>query len=256
MLSSGAAGNPITFGSYGVGTKPIISGADIIMGFTTSGKLVYQKSGIAKKPNQVFYNGSMLAPNDESTINVKLNEWDWDSNTLYVNVGEDPAAGVVETSLRDAIWGAGGNYITYDNLTLEKANEYGVYLDSVTNVIVQNCEIRLNNSYGVFWGTASAGISIENNYIHHNGFNAYEGAGIFTYADPGSSEHLNYIRNNTIANNYCWGVNVMSNYLVIENNTISNNGSLDDTIHPGGCNGIEIVDLTNSGYWEIRYHQI
>ena len=32
--SSGSAGNPITFGAYGSGAKPIISGADVITGWT------------------------------------------------------------------------------------------------------------------------------------------------------------------------------------------------------------------------------
>jgi parallel beta-helix repeat protein len=59
--SSGTAGNPITFGAYGTGAKPIISGADIVGtgGWTLySGKIyVTNVSGI-NSPTQLYVDGT------------------------------------------------------------------------------------------------------------------------------------------------------------------------------------------------------
>src|ERR1022692_2695753 len=44
--SAGSAGNPITIGSYGIGTNPIISGFNVMTGFTVVSGSVYSLSGV------------------------------------------------------------------------------------------------------------------------------------------------------------------------------------------------------------------
>jgi len=60
--SSGTAGNPITFGAYGTGAKPLISGADIVgaRGWSLySGKIfVANVSGIGATPTQLYVDGT------------------------------------------------------------------------------------------------------------------------------------------------------------------------------------------------------
>ena len=220
---------------------------------------VYEKAGITTEPQQVFYDDVLLDENDEATTSVGANEWDWAADTLYINVGEDPAGGTVEISQRNIIWGASKNYITYDGLEMTKANAYGIYLDSVTNVTVQNCDINYNASYGITLATASADLLITKNNISYNGYASGVGSGIFSYEDAGTVGHLNYISENTVSNNFAYGMDLMSNYLVIEHNLVFDNGSIDTTRYPYGCNGIELVDLTNNGYASnviVRYNEV
>src|SRR3989337_2636890 len=58
--SSGSSGSPITFGAYGAGEMPVISGADIITSWTSQGNNVYSKAGITTEPHIVTYNGTRL----------------------------------------------------------------------------------------------------------------------------------------------------------------------------------------------------
>lgn len=57
--SSGSNGNPITFGAYGTGALPIISGADIISGFSNGGSNIWDKTGVTTQPNVVIVNGTL-----------------------------------------------------------------------------------------------------------------------------------------------------------------------------------------------------
>ena len=59
--SSGTAGNPITFGAYDTGDKPVISGADIIgaSGWTHySGNIYVTTVGSITPPNQIYVDGT------------------------------------------------------------------------------------------------------------------------------------------------------------------------------------------------------
>ena len=61
--SSGSSGSPITFGAYGTGADPIISGADVITGWTEDSGGVWHKAGITTEPRIVHYNGARLNNN-------------------------------------------------------------------------------------------------------------------------------------------------------------------------------------------------
>jgi parallel beta-helix repeat protein len=59
--SSGTAGNPITFGAYGTGAKPVISGADVVgAGSWTlySGKIYVANVGNITPPSQLYVDGT------------------------------------------------------------------------------------------------------------------------------------------------------------------------------------------------------
>jgi parallel beta-helix repeat protein len=56
--SSGTSGNPITFDAYGTGAKPLISGADIVTGWTNySGNIYVANVSPANIPSQLYVDG-------------------------------------------------------------------------------------------------------------------------------------------------------------------------------------------------------
>lgn len=155
--ASGTDGNPITISSYGSGAKPIICGADLSTGYIADGGS-YKKAGITTEVEVVIYDGALLYPNDGATNTVGSNEWDWDADTLYVNVGEDPDEGVLEISQREnGIKLAYLEYITVDNIAV-----YGVHFDGIMawnddtfgaaelkGYVISNCDSYMNAVNGI-----------------------------------------------------------------------------------------------------------
>ena len=56
----GSEGNPIVFGPYGSGKKPIINGANIIQIWYPVGVRNVYQAAMEMKPKTVFYNGDQL----------------------------------------------------------------------------------------------------------------------------------------------------------------------------------------------------
>jgi hypothetical protein len=252
--SSGSAGRPINFGAYGSGPDPIITGADIVNGLTQIGGMVYQKKGLTIEPRQVFYNHIRLKLNAGVTTEVGSNEWDWVSDTLYINVGENPARGMVEISRRaQAIWNA-RNYITFSELHITKSDSttFGNIVSSGNNVTIENCEISYAAHHGIAYIGSGDNLLTSSN-IHHNGTQSTSSA-VFGYQDAGTLGHENYISHNDIHHNHAFGIQLLSNYYIIEHNTVYNNGNKTDM-----TGGIEIIDWTQSGYGQhqvIRYNTV
>lgn len=166
--SSGTSGHPITFGAYGTGDDPIISGAEIITGWTSANGS-YQAT-VTTEPKLVVYNGTILTSNNGAGSGVGLNEWDWNANTLFVNVGEDPDIGILEAGQRNRTITFSGNYVTINGLDLRYANERLVSLWNTSYIIVTNC--TLIGAYGHAIYSASNG----NNQLTNNSISyAYRG---------------------------------------------------------------------------------
>lgn len=56
--TSGTAGSPITFGAYGTGAKPVISGADAVTGWTLySGNIYVANVGLITPPTKLYLDG-------------------------------------------------------------------------------------------------------------------------------------------------------------------------------------------------------
>ncbi len=144
--SSGSIGNPITFGAFGSGDKPIISGSDVFTSWTYESGIVYLKGGITIEPNILYYNNTRLTENDRATSSVGSNEWDWDYNLLYVNVGENPDYGILEAVQRDyCITGTEKSYITIENLQCQYSNKHLIapqaYSNPSSNWTIQKCTV-------------------------------------------------------------------------------------------------------------------
>lgn len=161
ITKSGAPGNPITFGSYGSGSPPIISGADLATGWasTTVTSDATASSGTAKlwwvseasPTNQVFEDGTRLASSTAPSV-MAVGSFYYDSQTgrLYVRALSDdnPNNHSMEVSRRNyAIYEAGGsNYITLQNLQTSGAMGSDIYFNGSAFVTVSN--VSATNSFG------------------------------------------------------------------------------------------------------------
>ena len=177
--SSGNSIDPITFGAYGSGEKPIITGANIVTGWSPSGTLNVWTIPLGKTL-QVFYNDVRGA--NKSTLNdvTVQNDWFWDPsiNRLYIYSAQNPdVSGVkVEAAQRDyAIDINSKSFVTIRELRLEKTNHVPLYIKiAATNVIIDGNELYQGLPYlssenaGILMSPNSANIEIKNNIIGKN----------------------------------------------------------------------------------------
>ena len=145
VSSNGNASSPITYDSYGVGENPVINGSDRLTQWVQAGSS-YSKNLVAA-PAFVYYGNIRLTQKTGAKSQVGLHEWDWDpntgNNTLWVNVGENPDIGNLETNSRNlCIYSSGSNYIVVQNLTLEKSRQQLVQVSSSSAWTIKNMVAR------------------------------------------------------------------------------------------------------------------
>jgi parallel beta-helix repeat protein len=123
--SSGADGNPITFGAYGTGANPTISGAALVTTWSNHSGEVW-KAALATEPDSVWLDGT-LGTNEPILVNVDAaNEWHWVGNELYVySSAGDPDTEVTNPGIEvrdlDRIFRSHDkSYITVQDLTFTK----------------------------------------------------------------------------------------------------------------------------------------
>ncbi|MDP6439268.1 MAG: hypothetical protein QGH74_06520 [Candidatus Brocadiia bacterium] len=128
--SSGTSEQPITFGAYGSGALPRISGADVVTGWSEAARNVWTAS-LSISPYQVFLDGRRGA---KEASRAKLNasgEWYWEPNALYVYSKADPqdafAGQGVEASVRDCVFAWARSHVRIEELHLTRG-KYGMYL--------------------------------------------------------------------------------------------------------------------------------
>jgi hypothetical protein len=259
--SSGNSTHQITFGAYGSGEKPIISGFNISTGWSSVGNGVYSAT-VTTEPKIVSYNGILLISNNTKTTNVNTNEWDWDSNILYVNVSEDPDLGVLEIGQRDYVLTTSNkDFITIENLGIVGANIASISFNAgADNWIIKNNELS-KTLRGINAGTSVDGDNntIQNNTIHDT----------VEYAIDWNSwtdSTNNIFQNNTIYNvggkggstNNMQGMYIsIGSGTIIENNTIYNTGDSfgDHGIYLGnGADGIIVRsnNISNTSGWGVK----
>jgi parallel beta-helix repeat protein len=250
--SSGISGHPIKFGTYGTGDDPVISGANIVATWTDEGSSIYSAT-LTTEPKQIFYDDTRLTENDGATTSVGSNEWDWDSNTLYINVEEDPSGGTVEASQRNTAVSIGSsiNYITLNGLSFKHGNhgDLGNVLSLGTHITIQNCESSFGYGHGIAYAVNASNNILSGCTIHDN-----VKSGVLAYKVAGSSGNENYISENTISSNGEFGVYIIASYFIVEENLVSGNGNTG-----GVYSGIEIFNGYDDGYGEnniVRYNLV
>ena len=223
--SNGSDGSPITWGAK-IGDTPEISAANHIETWTSEGSDHYS-ADLTTDPIQAFMDDTRLT---EGSAKDTLNdhEWFWEANKLYVrdDSGDPDVTGVViEASIRDCCIDVvnGRSYLTFENLTLEKAADTNadIYHDGskIEHIIFDN----VDNHRAYFQGMRVRNQStLSNNFTYKNSEVSYcGGSGLQTYK---------------------WNISL------IANNNVHHNCQL-DTVDPGfhGLTaGIKMVNVSNA----------
>jgi len=145
--------------------------------------ITWEKSGITTEPKAVIYNGTILTSVNSCLKTCALNTWDWNTNTLYVNVGGDPGNEIEAGQRNYAISNTAKNYITYNNLTLEGSNSGGIIVDSGNYNILDALTVRKignGNGYGIFLADDSYAAGHGNHTVENCVLSDIYGDGIFT----------------------------------------------------------------------------
>ena len=178
--NGGAPGHPVTFTAYGSGPAPIISGSDIVTGWSSTDVSIFHAR--SSKPNNVYVDGgpgwgltrACCLPGESCTRSdfcatgpMTAGTWYWNPATseLYVWLpdGSNPANHVVEAAVRiygmnaTADAGEKGN-IVVDGLAFERTGGYGIYFYS--------------NAEG---GKGPVGVVIRNNTVRQTGTGQIDG---------------------------------------------------------------------------------
>ena len=184
---------------------------------------------VTTEPHVVIYNTGKLVLGDFN--NLRRNEWYWQSNKLYINVGEDPHIGTLEAAQRNQcldIYNV--KNVTVKEMTFESGNmpNFGnIYVDGTSsNITVSNCESRYSSGSGIFFGQNPGG----NNIIQNCKFYGNERNGIDSWKHNSSFGSATVIKGNEIYANRNFGIRVHANYWIIEDNSIYNNGNINDSI--------------------------
>ena len=257
--SSGYPREPITFGAYGSGADPVITGSDLITPGTSwvqSSTNVWQ-TNLTTEPKIVFFDGTKGIKETALTNLNAATEWFWQLNVLYVYSKSDPDIAYtrpgIEAGKRNVgVYIANRNYITVDGLTTIGTNAHLVVIEgSATGNTIRNCTLSYGVGNGVIvWLTGGGANSVDGCTIHHTEsdtvqwFDTYSGSG-----------RESYLKNSHIYNAGKFGGYLKANHLIVENNTIHDCGT------PGTANaGILIqAETTAAGTGlnnVIRYNEI
>jgi parallel beta-helix repeat protein len=220
--SSGSAGSPITFGVYGTGAQPIISGADLLTSWASEAPWYY--APVAAQPNQVFRDNQRLTL-AASQAALATGQWWWDSTNSRVYAYDDPSGHTMEASQRDcAIYiPYGYSYVTVSNVETDKAQTYnfyanasyvvassiiskqafqvGIRFEKVSNGTISSCTVAYNGSDGIFFYD-SPSLLIDQNIVYDNDqlTNDVYSAGIHASDDDRSSTNFIIQRNSVYSN--------------------------------------------------------
>jgi len=178
--SPGSAGSPITFGAYGTGAAPIISGADLFTSWTPSSGSVYYAS-YSTAPNQVFEDGARLPRNTVSAASLTAGHWYLDAVNsriwVYLTAGDSPSGHTMEVSQLVYTLLVRQSYLIFRSLVFTKGNDGNVVVNGAAFVNFPNDESSLGGSSGYTIEGASSYITIQNGSTHDNG-GVYDSNGI------------------------------------------------------------------------------
>lgn len=125
----------LSFGAYGTGARPIITGADLITtGWTSAGTSVWSAPAPIN-PAQVWFNGALGTKKSSVQLVKGVNEWTYSGGKLYVFATASPASAQIEASQRD----------------------FAMALDYVSNIAFQSLQFSKGNVITVLIGSNASG---------------------------------------------------------------------------------------------------
>jgi hypothetical protein len=204
--SSGSSGNPITFGSYGTGALPIISGSALLTSWTNTSGNVWQVS-LSTQPSQIFFNGKRGTEVSSEASVISVNDWYWASDVLYVYSTSNPATAFTSPGIEASQWNyniqlGSYNYLTIQNLRLTESNQFGIFQygpvgGTLTQTITGNTIDRAYYS-GITLGTTGSlytSLEISNNSVSQCGA---DGIQLNAYIQSATVEHNTVFSNNLL----------------------------------------------------------
>jgi hypothetical protein len=245
--SSGVSGHPITFGAYGSGENPIISGADLITGWALYSGSVW-RAMCATDPGMAVIIDNHVG-HKQASIAKCVNEYDWfwDSSTvrLYLYAPGNPDTRYtkpgVEVRVRSIAVLYEAEYSIFDGLTGEKATFAAFRATSGGgHCIIRNCIGQYSYvGLGGVWSGST----------RHDGSEFYDN--VWRYNDTFGMSLTFYMTNCKLYRNECYG-----NDTFIDANEAYSSGIkiFDDT---GRMEGIEIYDnyVHDNGYRTTGVYQ-
>ena len=270
IKSQGSLNNPIVFGAYGEGGKPIITDLKTSkLTWIKSDVNVWKCTNSPLKMQRLLRNGTEILKaytSDELGLNVPdLIEWYHNGSTLYLYSNTDPntdnftysqSYAVIQTIDRDNL--------TFQDITVEGGNVAAINCVSGSNISF----LRLNLGYMSYTGIEfeSKSVPSENIIIDgctidaHWGINYFEGGNGF-YTWRGTREGIFFngnfndaiIKNNILKNWHHSAINIWANPTnpnYVNNMKILNNYITSPDIPYGG----KLSFAGNSRFSEIAYN--
>ncbi len=269
--SPGTSGSPITFGAYGTGAAPIISGSVLLRSNWSQYSGHVWQVVATTQPAGVYFNGARGTLVSGIASVTAQYDWYWASNVLYAwsPSGGDPSAyytspGVEAENRTNTIVINGTNYITFTGLELTHANistRGGVYVHA-TGVTLDTLTVDNNDGFAGIYVQGSSDV-IQNSTIYNTRHTtADRGSGIIL--DGGGGNYT--VSGNTIYNNTASGINLAfsnpTSNNTISNNTIYQNGSAGISVNAGCSGNIIQSNLVyqngqlNADYFQIDLYQV
>ena len=256
--SSGVSGQPLVFGAYGTGDRPLLKGSDLVRNWTGAGSANVWRAPLSTLPNQVFFD-QVRGTLESAVQNLdRPMEWCWSSGTLYIYAASDPDGLYhnpgIEASVRPSTRAYGlihikdREYVTVEGIGASQSYSFGIYIKPVGRYItVNDCEVSHSLDGGIVvpqsGGTAASQVTLLNCIVHHNNSGFKEGdPGVATYHEGVTMEGIDgfTIRGCRVYQNYMEGLNVKRGGRngVIENCVLYANGLIN--IYEEGASNIEI----------------
>jgi hypothetical protein len=151
--SSGSSGNPITFGAYGTGSRPTLTGADLVTSWAVIAPQIYVAT-LATRPVAVWFDGRVGTGKVSGGALAADGDWLWSSNALYIFSSTVPSAQVVEASSRGTVYMSGKRWVTLEQLTFTKGgNELrdgkSIAIRQSANIVLRDCDVTDSVNIGV-----------------------------------------------------------------------------------------------------------
>lgn len=187
--SSGADANPITFGAYGAGEKPVISGADLVNVWLPDETYInVWTAPFINQPALLIINGSLAKKRAIRAQLKSIGDWSWEAGYIYLYAESNPSTNgyTIEAANRKSCFsGNTKHYIVVDSLCLLGSNERTLLDNKGDYWVISNNTITNtsgdNGGSGAIAISFGTGVIVQYNTIAHtlnDGIYAYSSIGL------------------------------------------------------------------------------
>ncbi|MHB1844788.1 MAG: right-handed parallel beta-helix repeat-containing protein [Deltaproteobacteria bacterium] len=168
--ASGAAGQPITFGSLGDGPV-VIDGSTPVTGWTQVGGSVYTAAPSFTPIAVVIDNVPLTQVTSASAVTAGSGNWYWSGSSISADFGNATPSNadiVVPSNVGDqtVVFFYNNDYLTFNGLTVRGGGASGIW-GYGSNITVSNCVLEFNGKAGLNF-MAMQGNANENNQALYN----------------------------------------------------------------------------------------